>query len=191
MHDVGFTDLTGIEPYIEHDLDYGNGVVVWKRTLDELDGKYDFIMLHHVLEHMADPLGTLEHVHRLLKRERFALIRIPVAGTYAWRTYGSDWVQLDAPRHLFLHTERSLTTLAERSGFEVTDALYDSTGFQFWGSEQYRRNIPLLDTHASQNKASPRSSLFSKAELRSFKERAEKLNLSRDGDQACFYLRRG
>ena len=185
---LGFSRLTGIDPFIERDIRYRSGVIILRRPLEEIDGTYDFIMLHHSLEHMPDQVVTLEHLHRLLKPRGQVLVRIPVAGSRAWRDYGADWAQLDAPRHLFLHTEKSLGVLANRVGFEVEGVVYDSTGFQFWGSEQIRKGVPLLNQITKQ--IVPKPGLFSEEELASFEEEARRLNKTGEGDQACFYLRK-
>ena len=102
-------------------------------------------MLHHSLEHMADPLEVFENLYRILKPNRFVLIRTPLASSYAWKKYGVNGVQLDAPRHLFLHTIESMRILAQKVGFEIDDIIFDSTEFQFLGSEQYMRDISLTD----------------------------------------------
>jgi SAM-dependent methyltransferase len=188
MYSAGFSNLTGVDKYIENDIHYENGVVVLKRTLDQLDGTYDLVMLHHSFEHIPDPLATLKRIRSLLRPDRFALLKIPVAQSYAWRVYGVDWVQLDAPRHLFLHTEESIRILARRAGLEVASVIYNSTDFQFWGSEQYKRGIPLMTEESYA--VAPSKSIFSKDELRGFRKKAEALNKKGDGDQACFYLRR-
>jgi hypothetical protein len=78
--------------------------------------------------------------------------------------------------------------LARGTGFELSRVVYDSTGFQFWGSEQYRMGIPLRDGAVPQ-KGPPRG-LFSKEDLRQFERRARELNAANRGDQAVFYLRR-
>jgi hypothetical protein len=137
---------------------------------------------------MPDPAAALGEVRRLLRPGAFALIRIPLAGSFAWREYGPDWVQLDAPRHLHLHTLASMRLLAERASFEVDRVEFDSTGFQFWGSEQYRRGIALFD--ARSYAVAPRRAVFSPAEIGAFEVRAEELNRSGEADSACFYLRR-
>src|SRR6185369_3591426 len=102
-------------------------------------------LFNHSFEHMEEPVKAL-----VLARERLAphgavVLRTPVAGRAAWREYGVDWVQLDAPRHFFLPTEDGMRGLARAAGFKVERVLYDSTGLQFWGSEQYRRGIALVD----------------------------------------------
>lgn len=96
-----------------------------RRTPDELEGEYDFVMLHHSLEHMSDQFAAFGHLRRLLKPSGKLLVRIPLAGGLAWRRYGVDWVQLDAPRHLYLHTERSIRVLADQTGLKVERVIYD------------------------------------------------------------------
>jgi hypothetical protein len=111
---------------------------------------------------------------------------MPVAASYAWRHYGVNWVALDAPRHLFLHTVRSIQLLSKQAGFKVADIEFDSTESQFIGSEFYLRNIPLKDQ--SLYLKNPRNSIFSKKQIQEFKNKAIQLNAANDGDQACFYL---
>ncbi len=86
-----------------------------------------------------------------------------------------------------LHTERSMRTIAERAGFIVTHVEYDSSEFQFWGSEQYRRDVPLHDSRSCHK--NPEHPLFTPDEMESFRSRARELNARGDGDQACFYMR--
>ena len=190
MRNQGFDDLTGIDPFLERDLEYGGGVRVLRRTIAEeraeRAGRYDLVMLHHSFEHMADPEGVLLDAAALLRANRFLIIRVPVAGTYGWRTYGVDWVQLDAPRHLFLHTSRSIELLARLAGLEVVDVWYDSNEFLFWGSEAYRRDLPLREYKAR----GPGGGIHSAADLRVFAATAAALNARGDGDQAVFLLRR-
>jgi len=140
-----------------------------------------------VLEHLAETEATLKHLARLLAPEGSLIIRIPLAGSYAWRTFGSDWVSWDAPRHLILYTPRGLTQLAERCGLSLAGVIYDSEDFQFYGSEQYRRGIPLVDPRSVFN--NPPSGVFSRAEMDEFARRARELNASQDGDQACFFFK--
>jgi 2-polyprenyl-3-methyl-5-hydroxy-6-metoxy-1,4-benzoquinol methylase len=74
-------------------------------------------MLHHSFEHMDNPCGVLKQIDKLLNPDGELLIRIPVSDSFAWRKYGVDWFQLDAPRHFFLHTTKSIALLAKNSGF--------------------------------------------------------------------------
>ena len=182
----GFNFLTGLDAFIEDDIHYDNGVSVYKKRLSEHDSRYDFIMLHHSFEHMPDPVNTVRDLYRVLRRDRFVLIRIPLVSSHAWEKYGDNWVQLDAPRHLYLHTEKSMQAIARQAGFEVRAIIYDSDEFQFWGSEQYLKGIPLKAPESLANGL--RGSIFTKKEIREFKLAAADLNAKAAGDQACFYL---
>jgi SAM-dependent methyltransferase len=181
MSTIGFSKLTGIDRYIEQDIRYENGVRVLKCTLGELESKYDFIMLNHSFEHMEDPLAVLNDIHSRLSENRFALIRIPVAQGYAWENYGINWFQVDAPRHFFLHTEKSMEILAAQAGFKIVKTIYDSEGAQIRVSEGYTRDIPFIEQFKFP---------YSKEELNQFEERAKVLNKQGKGDQGCFFLQK-
>jgi SAM-dependent methyltransferase len=182
----GFSNLTGIDPFIRNNIFYKSGVQIVKKTLGELDGQFDFIRLSHSFEHMIEPFSEFEHLYRLLKPDRFLLIEIPTCSSFAWRKYGANWAQLDAPRHIFLHSIKSMTNLANKTGFKISHVHFNSTAFQFWASEQYKRGIPLRDQRSySQH---PDKSIFSSEDIKRFEEEAGKLNNKNEGDQAQFYL---
>ena len=185
---AGFSNLTGVDPYIDHDLDHGQGVRVFKADVTTITGPFDVVVLSHSFEHMANPEDVLRHVHRVLAPGRTAVIRMPLVPSYAWERYRTNWVELDAPRHLFLHSQQSMRLLAERVGLEIADVLFTSGAAQFWGSEQYARDIPLMDDRSYAR--NPDSSLFSRDDIARFERMAEDLNRQGRGDQACFYLRK-
>lgn len=188
LHNLGFNRLEGIDPFVERDLHYRSGVRIYRREMAQHTGSYDLVMMHHAFEHMADPVGALTEAHRLVKPGGFALIRVPVAATHAWRTYGEGWVQLDPPRHLFVPSEAGMRTLAGRTGFQLEAVEYDSSAFQFWASEQYRQEIPLMDGRSYLK--DPSGSPFSAAQIAAWEAEAQALNGRGQGDQAAFYLRR-
>lgn len=184
---LGFRHLRGADPYNREEIRH-EGVVIWNCSLGEVKEQFDLIMFHHSLEHMAEPRQVFMEIERALKPGGTVLIRVPVAATYAWRKYRTNWVQLDAPRHLFIPSARGLGWLAEAVGFEVAKTVYDSTDFQFWGSEQYQQDISLADKRSHHK--NPLKVLFPDERIRTFRKNAEELNQAKDGDSACFYLRR-
>jgi len=50
---------------------------------------------------MPNPRNVFEKISGLLSDEGTLLIRIPVMDCFAWKEYGVNWFQLDAPRHFF------------------------------------------------------------------------------------------
>jgi SAM-dependent methyltransferase len=183
----GFNNLTGIDPYIDSSIVYSKNLRVLKGDISSLKRQFDLVMMHHVFEHVPDPKQTLQTIRHLLKKRRYAMIRMPLV-SFAWQKYGVNWVQLDPPRHLFLFTEKSFTAMAQDIGFVVDEIIFDSTAFQFWGSEQYIHGIPLMDKRSYM--VDPGNSLFSAEQIEGFEAKAAELNLQGKGDQAVFYLRK-
>ena len=183
---LGFEDLWGVDLFIPNDVTYSTGIRILKKSIHDLDQTFDIVTFHHSFEHMPDPLEVLHSVYRILSDDGLCLIRVPVVNSFAWEHYGIHWVQVDAPRHLFLHTVKSMKILVAQAGLEVEEVVWDSTELQFWGSEQYLRDIPLRDNSSYVN--SPSESAFSAQEIESFRKKAKELNTLGRGDQAAFFL---
>ncbi|MEX8547165.1 MAG: class I SAM-dependent methyltransferase [Mucilaginibacter sp.] len=187
LFNQGFENVEGVDKFIPHKYDHGHGVKVRKKDLAELKPRfYDLIMMHHVLEHMDQQKDALTDCRNLLKDDGCLMIRIPLIGE-AWKLYQEDWVQLDAPRHFFLHSLKSMQILAESSGFEIRHTVFDSTGFQFWGSELYKKDIPLF-SEKDDFKLIDAEKMFDLDELKAYAHEAEQLNIHCKGDSAAFYL---
>lgn len=188
LYNIGFHNSLGIDPFNTQDIQYPNGLRIEKRDIFSEQGEWDVIMFHHSFEHLPEQQQTLEKTFEQLAPGGTVLLRVPTVSSYAWQHYGVNWSQLDAPRHLFLHSTESVQTLAEQTGFTVDDVVYDSNAFQFWGSEQYQQDIPLRSEMSWAT--SPEKSPFSKKDIRNFERRAHELNALNQGDQAAFYLRK-
>ncbi len=193
MKEAGFKNLLGIDPFNKDDINYDNGLKVEKKSIHDLtlnneSGDWDLIMFNHSFEHVFDQHDVLDKVFELLKPGGVCMIRIPTVTSWAWRSYGVDWVQLDAPRHFFLHSIRSMQVLADQMGLILDDVVYDSFAFQSWGSIQYQHDIALQDENSYA--VNPDKSRFSAEDIREFEEHSKELNHSKSGDQAAFYLKK-
>jgi len=187
LYKMGFTNLTGIDPFINEGHDYGP-VKILKKEIDEMTGKFDTIMMHHSLEHMLNPLQALQKAYSLLNKQKYLLVRIPVMGHYGWQRYNTFWCGLDAPRHIFIPSEKGMRRLAEQAGFQMEKVEYDSNSYMIWCSEQYKKGIPL---HAADSWSTDRKkSIFSKKEIREFQKTITAENVKNNGDTAAFYLKK-
>lgn len=185
LRELGFKNLLGVDPYIEKDINYADGLTILKKPIHKIQGEFDLIMFHRSFEHIESPVETLLAAWNLLSSGGICLLRIPMVDCWAWENYRANWVQLDAPRHLFLHSKKSIDILAKKAGFRIKEIIYDSTEFQFWGSEQYKKDISLCPRNSTPK---PSRAIFSRREIKIFKEKAEKLNSEGNGDQAVLYL---
>ena len=182
MENFGFTNLLGVDPFIDESFRINDELSILKQDISDINGEFDFIMMNHALEHSPNQKETLSHILNLLHPDGTALIRIPVTNTFAWKEFGTNWVQLDAPRHLFIHSEKSFKKLVSEIGFEIFKVAFDSTFFQFTASLGYKKGVPLIKQNEEMS--------FSDKEIKQFTKEAEELNSMHQGDQACFYLRK-
>jgi len=187
MNSVGFRNLTGIDTGLKTESVQDN-LKIYNSDIFDLNESYDLIMFNRSFEHIPDPVKTLRKAYSLISPGRYVMVRVPVMGSYAWRTYRENWIQIDAPRHFFLYTQKSLSALAEQCGFYVDKVRYDSNTSQFWGSEMYRRDISLYNKRHRR-----RIPFFHGMPVTSYyyyKKNARELNQNNDGDMAAFYLRK-
>jgi len=188
LNGLGFTDLYGEDPYIEKDINECS-VKIQKGTIFEIKNihKFNLIRSNHSFEHIMNQPETMRKIYELLAPEGLCMISMPVKTETIWKKYGTNWVQIDAPRHLIIHTVESFTILARNAGFEIIDVIFNSTAFQFWGSEQYMRDIPLKSEKSYS--VSHRNSIFSRKMIQQYHHEAEQLNYESQGDMAIFVLK--
>lgn len=179
LNDLGFTNLTGVDPFIVENINYECGIKILKKNINEVEGEFDLITLNHSLEHMPNPHDVFKKLNNLISSDGYLLIHIPVADSFAWRKYGVNWYQLDAPRHFFLHTIHSISILAKENGFILTNILYDSSELQFSASQKYTLDKTFFEAE-----------IIDPGKLKMQKKCAQLLNEQGDGDQACFILKK-
>lgn len=138
-------------------------------------------MFNHSLEHLPEFVSALKLTHGKLASGGICLVRLPTTSSEAWATYGADWVQIDAPRHIVVPSRQGMALAAERAGFRVEETFDDSTLGQFMGSEAYRRNVAVTDPKILR--------MFGLKQIWEWEKRAKKLNRQGRGDQAGFVLR--
>lgn len=184
---AGYGRVLGIDPFLPRDVCTPEGVELRKGSIYDQTESWDLIMYHHAFEHVRDPLEQLKCVAKLLDPGGTCLLRIPTVSSFAWQHYGAHWVQLDPPRHFFLHSDRSISIACAYAGLTCVRTEHDSDEFQFWGSEQVARGIPIESEKSYWRNRS--GSMFSRREIKGFRERADALNRQHRGDQAAYFLR--
>jgi SAM-dependent methyltransferase len=80
---------------------------------------FDAITFSHVIEHLPNPLDSLQRSLRLLKPGGRLVVVTPNGQSLGARYFGPDWVAWDPPRHLHVFTPRSLRRLLLGSGFRI------------------------------------------------------------------------
>lgn len=100
------------------------GLTVFAATLEATlipPDSIDVVTFWHVVEHLPDPLATLQHARTLLRPGGQLLVEVPNVAALQARLFRASWFHLDQPRHLTMYTPQTLRLLLERAGFtEIT-----------------------------------------------------------------------
>ena len=185
---AGFTDLTGVDPFTSQDVTISDSLRIYRAQATVLAGrKFDFILLNHSLEHMPDQFQAMSTIRELLDSRGSCLIRIPISRSEPYETYKDNWVELDPPRHIVIHSIHSLKSLAAQCGLEVVNVRCDSDILSYYGSELYRRGISLADPHSGRWRNPAK--YFTAAEIKDFEARAAAANRNMRGGRAAFVLK--
>jgi SAM-dependent methyltransferase len=134
-------------------------------TLDAIPGRaFDFVVLHHVLEHLQDPVGILSHLRSLLSYQGCLFVEVPNLKSLRARL-ATDfvrrlWADVDEryrafPIHLMYYSKASLMTVLKDAGYHVETLSTIGLGldeFLFEGSSQNRMSVSAASPHTSQVK---------------------------------------
>ncbi len=121
MRKRGSWEVYGVEP-----SEYAaasarqSGLQVITGTLDDVtfpNHTFDVVTMWDVIEHVHDPLGTLQQVARLLKPGGLLVIRTPNYDSWDARLFGRYWSGFEPPRHLYIFTPSTIESALTKTGF--------------------------------------------------------------------------
>ena len=123
LRDLGFSDLTGLDPFLDSPVS-ARGFALHRGDIETMEGilrraAFQIVMFHDSLEHIVDPASTLRALRDFLTPGGIVVVRIPLTGGMAWRTFGGEWIQFDAPRHVHLFSQKGFEEFAKRLGWRV------------------------------------------------------------------------
>lgn len=188
LREQGFHRLTGVDPFLESEH-RDDSLRLFRGEIEDVEGEFDLISSTHALEHMEDPESALIAMKRRLAPEGVIMISIPLADSYAWRRYGGEWVQLDAPRHAHLYSVAGFRALARRAGLCVAHVQFNSREIMVLGSEM---RLVGLGPHQREEKIGGYKAAlatFDKAARRAASSIAKLTNTLGTADQATFFCR--
>ncbi len=91
-------------------------------SLDIPENSFDLITIYHVIEHLINPIPTLEKIRSLLKPQGMAFIETPNIGSLGARVRGKKWSHIIPPEHINYFDTSSLQyalKIANFNRFEV------------------------------------------------------------------------
>jgi 2-polyprenyl-3-methyl-5-hydroxy-6-metoxy-1,4-benzoquinol methylase len=116
-------DAIGLEPsewaaeFARREL----GMEVFTGTLESMhfaDQAFDVVTLWEVIEHLPDPMVTLQEIRRILRPGGQLVLSTPDSGSPVARASGRRWLGWrKVPEHLFFFDRSNLDRLLTRAGF--------------------------------------------------------------------------
>lgn len=80
---------------------------------------FDYVTMDQVIEHVTDPLKTLQGVARILKPGGKAVLTTPNAQGLDARFFGKKWINWHTPYHLQFFSKKSMQLAAEQAGLRL------------------------------------------------------------------------
>lgn len=180
---MGHKDLTGCDPFIEKDLSYENGVKIFKKSVHEIEGQFDLIMLNDSFEHMSDPHEVMDSLKKILAPKGIIKMTLPIYPNLAFDTYKENWYQLDAPRHILLHSRNSLEILADKHGLKIAQMVFDSNNSAILRSFLYQKGVTFW-----KQKPEEIFNYFNKKQIEEINAKVAHANKKGYGDHASVYF---
>ncbi len=112
-------------------------------TLEQME-PYDVIALWHVIEHLPDPLPTIDAIYRSLRPGGIVILATPNPSSFQFKIMGRYWPHVDAPRHVMLIPIKLLAKKLELLGMKaelITTTDQGSIGWNTFGWEFFFANL--------------------------------------------------
>ena len=106
------------------------------------DEYFDVVVMHHVIEHLEDPVGGIIEVRRILRRGGVIILGTPDFDSGCARRFGKNY-RLLGPSHISLFTNESMHRFLRDHGFVV-----DRVGYPFFETRHFTTEnlMRLFDT---------------------------------------------
>lgn len=95
------------------------GLQLYGNLADVPSNAFDCIIAHHVIEHIADPAGAINHIRRALHPGGHLVIATPDFGSPCAVRFGKRYRMLHDPTHCSLFTLESMHRFLRDHGFTI------------------------------------------------------------------------
>jgi len=82
----------------------------------------DAVLMMHVIEHVPDPVNTLEEIFRILKPGGTLVMETPIYDSLMFKLLGRRERSVSCEGHIYFFTSRTLAEVSERARFKVLRA---------------------------------------------------------------------
>jgi SAM-dependent methyltransferase len=122
---LGYENVSGIDPFFKESDGNDQSLNIRKKSIHNLDGFYDVIVAHHVIEHVNSPISFMADVARLLSESGKALVCFPTYGGVT-KVFKEHSYIVQAPQHACLISASGFLKICQDSGLKVCTAVRSS-----------------------------------------------------------------
>ena len=119
----------------EYAKQWGKIFVGELQDLNFPNNHYDVIVLHHVIEHVKDPIGLIIEIKRILKKGGIILLGTPDFDSGCARLFGNNYRLLNDPTHISLFSNDSMHRFLRDHGFKI-----DQVEYPFFNTRYFTKN---------------------------------------------------
>ena len=113
-------EITDISQDILDDISGRYNIPSYCGTLDNISfhQNYDGIIFNNVLEHVPDPVATLQSARELLTENGLIFIEVPHIDSLQFKFFKDAWFPLQIPEHLYHFSINALESIAQKLSLE-------------------------------------------------------------------------
>ena len=100
---------------------------------------FDLIVMHHVIEHIPDPILTIQEVRRILKASGVLVLATPDFDSGCARRFGANYRLLHDPTHISLFSNESMHRFLRDFGFVIDRVEYPFFETRHFSEENLNR----------------------------------------------------
>ncbi|MCW3464718.1 class I SAM-dependent methyltransferase [Chitinophaga nivalis] len=82
-------------------------------------GYFDYVTMDQVIEHVTDPVASMQGIAKILKPGGKAILTTPNAKGWGVTLFGKKWAHWHTPYHLHLFSKKSMKKYAAAAGLEL------------------------------------------------------------------------
>ena len=130
----------GLEPYGSKLTKEEKKLGISRKTISKANykkGRFDYIILKEVLEHVPNQKDVLNKCYFWLKDGGKLMITVQNAKGLWKKIFKENWFGYDVPRHLYNYNTKNIGGFLEKYGFKVNKIRAYDNPYMFVGSLQY------------------------------------------------------
>lgn len=117
LYEAG-ANVHGIEPFLDKDIHYKNGLTIKKSYIKDVQEKYDIIFYDNVFEHLETPVEDLRAAGDKLKNRGVIVMVFPGYGDLT-KIFKENSYIIQPPQHVALYTEQGVENVARQAGLQI------------------------------------------------------------------------